>query len=786
MKRSSSKFLSLLLAGVMVAGTLTACGSKEETNTSTETSTEVSTEAKGEADSTSTGETSTGSDTPLVIGETNFSEKFSAFFADSVPDQEIVDMTGLYLVQPDRAGALVEKGIEGETRTYNGVDYTYTGAADMEVTIDEAANETIYHFKLREDLVWSDGTPITADDMIFTYYVMADPAYDGGLTLYSTPIKGMKNYRANSTIAESITAEEVAALVEEMPEALATAVSENVIAPVLTSEFDWCGDVYADYEFASQEECFAGFYSLDEAYSIEGKDKDTIIADIIAQYGSDYAALGSGYAGDEAYFAADVTALAESIIVEQKKAAGEGEDVANIEGINKLGDYEFQVVTTGFDATAVYNIAQIIIMPLHYYGDTALYDYENNSFGFTRGDLSKVHEKDTTPLGAGAYKFVKYENKIVYLEANENYYKGAPKIKYVQWKETADADKIPAVQQGTLDLAAPSASKTGLEQISGINSNGELSGDVIETRLTDYRGYGYIGINADRLSVAGERDSEASKNLRKAFATIMSVYRDVTIDTYYGDAASVINYPISNTSWAAPQKADAGYQVAFSVDVDGNPIYTEGMSDEDKYAAALNATLGFFEAAGYTVADGKVTAAPEGAAMEYEIWIGADGTGDHPSFAVLTDAKAALETIGITLTINDLTDTSQLWSGLDAGTVDMWCAAWQATLDPDMYQVYYSTNISGQGGTDSNHYHIADADLDELIMTARASADQAYRKTIYKQCLDIVCDWAVEIPVYQRQDCFIFSAERINIDTITPDITTFYEWYKEVENMEMN
>ena len=34
--------------------------------------------------------------------------------------------------------------------------------------------------------------------------------------------------------------------------------------------------------------------------------------------------------------------------------------------------------------------------------------------------------KRNTPLGAGPYKFVKYENKTVYLEANESYYKGAP------------------------------------------------------------------------------------------------------------------------------------------------------------------------------------------------------------------------------------------------------------------------------------------------------------------------------------------------------------------------
>lgn len=43
--------------------------------------------------------------------------------------------------------------------------------------------------------------------------------------------------------------------------------------------------------------------------------------------------------------------------------------------------------------------------------------------------------------------------------------------------------------------------------------------------------------------------------------------------------------------------------------------------------------------------------------------------------------------------------------------------------------------------------------------------------------LDIIMDWAVEIPVYQRQNCVIYSTERINADTFTPDVTTYYNWY---------
>ena len=212
------------------------------------------------------------------------------------------------------------------------------------------------------------------------------------------------------------------------------------------------------------------------------------------------------------------------------------------------------------------------------------------------------------------------------------------------------------------------------------------------------------------------------------------------------------------------------------------------MSEEQKYDAALAAAVGYLKAAGFTYDEvaGKFTAAPDGASLVYEVMIPADGIGDHPAYGILTNAKEALAKIGITLEITDLTNSSDLWTALESGNCQMWAAAWGATIDPDMYQVYHSSNIYGlPGSTESNHYSIQDAKLDELIMAARESADQSYRKATYKQCLDIILDWGVEIPTYQRQNAVIFSTERVNMETMTPDITTFYGWFSEIENIEV-
>ena len=132
------------------------------------------------------------------------------------------------------------------------------------------------------------------------------------------------------------------------------------------------------------------------------------------------------------------------------------------------------------------------------------------------------------------------------------------------------------------------------------------------------------------------------------------------------------------------------------------------------------------------------------------------------------------------MVINDLSDSSQLWDGINGGTIDMWCAAWSATPDPDMFQIYHS-----EGGSAKN-YRIYQPELDELVMEGRTSTDQEYRKAVYKEALDYIVDYAVEIPVYQRQECMIYSAERVNADSIVKDPTPFWNYRAEIEKIQMN
>lgn len=758
--KNAKRLLALTLAAGMTLGQIMSVSAEESAEAVTEAATEAAQEEAAD------GQT-------LVAASNHFEGKFSPFFAQSAEDNNMVELINTPLLASDRLGAIVENGIEGETRSYNGTDYTYVGPSSLEITENE--DGTVYYdITLRDDMVFSDGTPVDIDDVIFTMYVLSDPTYDGSTTLYSQPILGMEEYRSGmATLSSLIGAAgedntDFTFWTEEQQTAFWDAINEGGAA-FAQEIVDYCveaglcdeGDVataaanWAYEGLAADATAKDFFLTMAEAYgwnfaSMEAETAGTALADLIPEDVYNYSTVG----------------------VET------GESADHIEGIQRTGDYSMRIVATEVAANMVYQLT-FGIAPLHYYGDESLYDYDANMFGFEKGDLSLARAKTTQPLGSGAYTFKDYSNGTVYLEANPTYYKGEPKIKYLNFLETLEDDKTVGIEAGTIDIGDPSYSNEVFNQIQEYNGSEDLDGDVVTVRLYDFLGYGYIALSADNVKVGDDPGSDQSKALRKAISTVLAAYRDESIDSYYGETASVINYPISSTSWAAPQVTDDGYQAAYSVDVEGNPIYTEDMSTEDKYAAALQAALGYFEAAGYTVEDGKLTAAPEGAKLEYQVNIGANGSGDHPSFLLLKNASDALATIGFTLTVNDITTAAELYQTYQSGVAEMWCAAWQATPDPDMYQLYHS-----QGST--NYYKINDADLDELIVGARQSTDQTYRKSLYTAAMDIILDWGVEVPVYQRSECYIFSTERVNISTLTPDMTPYWNWMDEVETLEMN
>ncbi len=766
---------------------------------------------------------------PLLVAYPALSEQFSPFYAQSQADSDVVQLAFTRLLTTDRKGKIIQRAIAGESSDYAGVSYQYRGSADITIKYDEAADQTSYTWKIRDDIYFSNGELMTADDIIFNYYVYCDPDYDGPNQLSTLPLLGLLDYRTQTT-AEVY--QKYLALFNDIygagpahswqeTDAWSKEQQESVWALI---EAAWRQHnqkvlAYSSSHLLNLAEQLSGF-TADEILTEEGLQvMASMLLWELADLNETGALLGraSGrqwdlaagvypdlddfynesyllYEGNpEAYFyesmlddESPLLNLAQAEFVSfwgGKDDVMGGQGIPNIAGIKKLSAHEVEVTLAGFDAAAIYQL-DIYVAPLSHYGEPDKYDYAKNMFGFSFGDLSGIRAKTASPVGAGPYTLVKYDDQAVYFEANPLYYKGEAAISKIQFQETAV--NLGAVAAGKIDLLVPVFNQALVDDIREINQNGQLDGDKIATRTFPDLSYRYVGINAKKVNVAGQPGSEASKNLRRGLATILAACREEAIESFYGELASVLEYPISASSWAAPDPADKGYQAAFSTTLAGTSIYQPDMKAAEKKIAASQAALEYFVAAGYTLDETgkKLATAPEGAKLTYEIIIPGGGKADHPAYELAEQAQKALADLGLELSISDPTDINEMWDALDAGTQELWSAGWKATQDPDLFQVYHSSNIVGLANSSSaNSYNIVDNELDDLIMQARASSDQSYRQAAYRICLDIIMDWAVEIPFAQQKNALIFSSERIDQETITPDITPYYSWIAEVEQL---
>lgn len=437
MSKSLTRVLCVVMALAMVLA-LAACGT-----TATPTA----------APATAAPATATPEPATLVVGYSNFSQKFSPFFAKTAYDQDAALMTQLSLLGADREGNPVLKGIEGETIAYNGTDYFYDGIADIDV-VQNSDNTVDYNVTLKDGILFSDGEPLTIDDVIFNMYVYSDPTYDGSSTFYSLPIEGMQEYRnAMQSLSSLILAAgpdntDFSKWTQDQQTAYWTAFNaagekfaQEIVDYCIANGYNATGDSVAacaanwGYTLAEDATAADFFQAMVDAYGYDVSDTGinretagTSITDFInAELGDSAASYTAG--------------------------VNVGEAVPSITGITKTGDNTLTVHCTKFEATTIYQF-QMAIAPLHYYGDTAKYDYANNMFGFTKGDLSGVKSKTTQPLGAGAYKFISYENGVISYEANENYWKGEPR------SSTSASRRPPTAISSPAWWAAPSISPT--------------------------------------------------------------------------------------------------------------------------------------------------------------------------------------------------------------------------------------------------------------------------------------------------------------------------------------
>ena len=113
---------------------------------------------------------------------------FNPFFSTSAADGTIVAMTQI--------GMLTSNYENGEVVVGYGDDEAVV-VKDYDV-VENADDTTTYTFIIKNGILFSDGHPLTMEDILFNYYVYLDPVYTGSSTLYSTDILGLSEYRTQT------------------------------------------------------------------------------------------------------------------------------------------------------------------------------------------------------------------------------------------------------------------------------------------------------------------------------------------------------------------------------------------------------------------------------------------------------------------------------------------------------------------------------------------------------------------------------------------------------------
>ena len=113
---------------------------------------------------------------------------FNPFYYTSAPDGTIVSMTQI--------GMLGSKYVNGEVEVAYGEDEAVV-VKDYDI-VENDDDTTTYTFVLKNGIKFSDGHPLTMEDVLFNYYVYLDPVYTGSNTLYSTDILGLSEYRTQT------------------------------------------------------------------------------------------------------------------------------------------------------------------------------------------------------------------------------------------------------------------------------------------------------------------------------------------------------------------------------------------------------------------------------------------------------------------------------------------------------------------------------------------------------------------------------------------------------------
>ncbi len=390
-------------------------------------------------------------------------------------------------------------------------------------------------------------------------------------------------------------------------------------------------------------------------------------------------------------------------------------DATTIPGIKVVDDKTIEITLDTPNAPGIWNLGLIPLMEKSHYAP----DYK-------KGDAKAVEEKLANPMGTGQYKFVSYEPGTCKLAANENYFKGAPKIKNLEFSVTPEGKELQRVQSGEIDMDNATCSE---DNVASLKTSGFISGYYFPTN-----GFGMIQWN-----LTDPKYSDIK--VRQALAYALN--REAVVKQVYGPYGKVNNVPVPMGSWGWTDEGINAYKF-----------------DLDKAKSLLKEAGWTLDSSNNLVKDGKPFIidfiATEGNAV---------------TDVMLPVMKEDYAKLGIKVNI-EAADWDTLYEGYTSAKNDAcFMGNGLSSPDPDLSTLFLT-------GSSQNYFKYSNADLDKLIKDELKENDSAKRTEIFKQIDKITNTELPVFPIYQRNDMYVINGRIGNIPEMGAFRDPFLDFYK--------
>jgi peptide/nickel transport system substrate-binding protein len=338
-----------------------------------------------------------------------------------------------------------------------------------------------------------------------------------------------------------------------------------------------------------------------------------------------------------------------------------------------------------------------------------------------------IEQQKTAPIGTGAFKFAAFDqaNNLVSLEANPNYWEGAPKIQKLNVRTVTDANALQAeLQSGRVDLV-PNPTNISADTFNTLGRNSNLQ--IVQGDGSNIR---YIGFNVTQKPLDNVK-------IRQAIA--YAIDRERIIKELLSGQAKVAHSILPEASWAYSAPVRYNY----------DPAKAKQLLQE----------------AGY-----------KGEPIRFKFLSGSSAVSQYSQVI-----QSSLKEVGINVEIETLEDNT-LREQLKQGQFQMNTAQWiGGNQDPIFLRdLFDSDEFPDKKVSGRNRSRYSNPEFDKVVREAVNTTDKAKAAQLYARAQEIVAVDLPYLPLWYPANMIIASKRMNNIKNVTINASGDWNFVKDL------